>query len=198
MSGRREANKRDKQRRIIEAARKLFLEKGFERTTTSEIAITANVAAGTVFTYAATKEELLIQVFHSEMSQSIRTALPKALERSGLTERTIGFLEAFIVYFERDLPLGRALMRELGFVRTQAQREKVEDMFDLTQIGLIEILRRAQIEGEISPDVSLPAAASNIFAIFYLYLGPYLSGMLDRGQYDRQLRSGLEALAAGF
>ena len=47
--GQRERNKRDKLRRIKAAAWELFLDKGYDATTTREIAVKAGVGLGTVF-----------------------------------------------------------------------------------------------------------------------------------------------------
>jgi len=60
--GRRERSKAEKRGRILAAARALFEERGFERTSMSEVARAADVAEGTVFLYAATKAELLMMV----------------------------------------------------------------------------------------------------------------------------------------
>lgn len=45
--------------RILETARKLFADKGFEATTTRDIARDAEIAAGTLFNYFATKEAIV-------------------------------------------------------------------------------------------------------------------------------------------
>ena len=60
--GRRERAKAEKRARILAAGRALFEERGFERTSMSEVARAADVAEGTVFRYAATKVELLMMV----------------------------------------------------------------------------------------------------------------------------------------
>ncbi|MDH5151127.1 TetR/AcrR family transcriptional regulator [Kocuria palustris] len=60
--GRRERAKAEKRARILAAARALFEERGFQRTSMSEVARAADVAEGTVFQYAATKTELLMMV----------------------------------------------------------------------------------------------------------------------------------------
>ena len=60
--GRRERAKAEKRARILAAARALFEERGFERTSMSEVARAADVAEGTVFQYAATKTDLLMMV----------------------------------------------------------------------------------------------------------------------------------------
>jgi AcrR family transcriptional regulator len=45
--------------RIIEAAQQLFADKGFEASTTRDIADAAGIASGTLFNYFATKEAIL-------------------------------------------------------------------------------------------------------------------------------------------
>jgi AcrR family transcriptional regulator len=45
---------------ILDAATKVFAEKGFHRTTTKEIARVAGVAEGTIYNYFANKSDLLI------------------------------------------------------------------------------------------------------------------------------------------
>ena len=60
--GRRERSKLQKRARIFTAARTLFAEHGYAEVTTQQIAEHADVAAGTVFRYAATKAELLLMV----------------------------------------------------------------------------------------------------------------------------------------
>ena len=72
--GRAERNKRDKRARLIAAARELFRTKGFEQTTTSEIAERADVGKGTLFFHARSKDELLVMVFQEDMGRTINRA----------------------------------------------------------------------------------------------------------------------------
>lgn len=50
----------DKRKAIMEAALKLFTERGFHGTTTTQISKEAGVATGTLFNYFPTKEDLII------------------------------------------------------------------------------------------------------------------------------------------
>src|SRR5665213_4126404 len=81
--GRREQNKLEKRGRIIAAARALFTHKGFDATTSQEIADAAGVGSGTVFTYARTKEDLLILVFHDEMMDVVERAYAATRDSDG-------------------------------------------------------------------------------------------------------------------
>ena len=65
--GLRERNKLDKLHRIKEAATELFMQKGFDDTTTRAIALRAGVGLGTVFVYAPTKRDLLFLIINEEL-----------------------------------------------------------------------------------------------------------------------------------
>src|SRR5260370_42018218 len=79
--GRIERSKRDKLERIKRAARKLFGRKGFEATTTREIAAAADIGAGTLFLYAGSKEDLLVLLFREEIGSGGHEALARMPSR---------------------------------------------------------------------------------------------------------------------
>jgi AcrR family transcriptional regulator len=56
--------------RILETARKLFAERGFEATTTRDIARAAEIAAGTLFNYFATKEAIAATLAAEALSRA--------------------------------------------------------------------------------------------------------------------------------
>src|SRR5579864_8736119 len=49
---------------ILEAATKVFAEKGFHRATTKDIARAAGIAEGTIYTYFASKSDLLLGILN--------------------------------------------------------------------------------------------------------------------------------------
>ena len=57
-------------RRIVEGARKLFGDKGFEQTTTRDIATAAGIAAGTMFNYFPTKEALAMTIVEQALEEA--------------------------------------------------------------------------------------------------------------------------------
>lgn len=197
-TGRREQNKQEKRGRIIAAARALFRHKGFDATTTQEIADAADIASGTLFTYAPTKDDLLILVFHSEMMSIVDDAYARAKEQTGLLEQVITFFDEMVVYHERDLPLARALMRQLGYVGSDDQRALVNELMTKLFGKLTRIVEAAKAESEV--DASQPSyiAARAIFAIYYFHLGSMLNGFIDRTRFDHTLRTDLGITLQGI
>jgi AcrR family transcriptional regulator len=196
---RREHNKLEKRGRIIAAARALFTHKGFEATTTQAIAEAAGVAAGTLFLYAKTKDDLLILVFHDEMLEVVERAYAVAQRADGLLDQAIAYFETMVAYHERDLPLARALMRQLGYVGSAEQRSVVSDLMTTVLGRLAQLVQAARSQGAVeAPSAMLLPAARATFAIYYLHLGALLSGYFDRAQFDRALRTDLGLLLRGL
>jgi AcrR family transcriptional regulator len=196
--GRREQNKLEKRGRIIAAARALFTHKGFEATTSQEIADAAGVAAGTVFTYARTKDDLLILVFHDEMMEVVERAYAAARGSAGLLDQTIAFFGTLVAYHERDLPLAHALMRQLGYVGSADQRSLVSELMTRLLGRLATLVQAAKDDGKVDAASALIPSARALFAIYYFHLGALLSGYLDRAQFDRALRTDLGLLLRGL
>lgn len=67
--GKRSVNKEKTRHAILQAALALFSQKGFQRTTTKEIARKAKIAEGTLFNYFQTKEDLALYFFEQELHQ---------------------------------------------------------------------------------------------------------------------------------
>jgi AcrR family transcriptional regulator len=94
VEGRRERKKRELRTRIYEAARQLFLERGFEATTVVEIAEAADVAQGTFFNHFASKNDLLAEMA-SEASDHLHGMVDAQRARSASAlARIAGFAEA--------------------------------------------------------------------------------------------------------
>ncbi len=70
---------KDKKTAIMEAALKLFTERGFHGTTTAQISKEAGVATGTLFNYFPTKEDL-INSLYIEVKGELSRSMGKAIE----------------------------------------------------------------------------------------------------------------------
>ncbi|MGD2109719.1 MAG: TetR/AcrR family transcriptional regulator [Phycisphaerae bacterium] len=128
--------KQETRRRIVECARKLFIDKGFEQTTTRDIAEAAGIATGTMFNYFLTKEALAMTIVEealddagSEFATSLRG--DEALDESLFAHVAIGLrhltphrsyvgevLETAWSPFAKDAVCGQAQQHRVNHLET--------------------------------------------------------------------------------
>jgi AcrR family transcriptional regulator len=194
--GRIERSKRDKLDRIKRAARKLFGRKGFEATTTREIAAAADIGAGTLFLYAGTKEDLLVLIFREDMSRVVTDALATMPSRP-LLDQVLHLFGAMIALHERDRGLARVFVRELPFV--EDRRHGVAEMVGAQLAGIANLIKQAKSRGELRADVPATRLAHSLFALFFFQLQRWLgSDPATSRQRDERLRAALKLQLEGL
>jgi AcrR family transcriptional regulator len=95
---------------IIEAAARIFAEKGYANSTTKEIADAADVAEGTLYNYFGGKREILIAV-----ADETQTPLQQAVHHAQVLEDRAAMISMFESAFdisETRLPFVRTLLTE--------------------------------------------------------------------------------------
>jgi AcrR family transcriptional regulator len=182
--GLRERSKLDKRRRILEAARAVFIEHGYDAATTREIAARAEVSVGTVFVYAKDKRDLLLQIVNDDL-EAINLKGEKVLERpGGVLERLMGYFRLRYRYWAGEPRLARPALRETSdFLHLQDAEaeplgEETQRFYSrrpqlLQQIELM--LRRAQEDGEVAADVRPDLVASLVFSLYLVEARRWLS-----------------------
>ncbi len=171
--GRAERNKQDKRERLIRAARTLFSAKGFEATTTGEIAALADVGKGTLFFHASSKEQLLVMVFQDDFGRTIDRAFATA-PKSGFLNQAMHVFNAMLAQNQRELELARIFARELAFVRDG--RHGADAVMASYFTKMKELVERAQRRGEIAARVDAELLGFNLFALYFSFMVIWLGG----------------------
>jgi AcrR family transcriptional regulator len=111
--GKRERGKRERARRIREATKAVFQEKGYSDATMREIATRASVGTGTLFRYAPDKRGLLIAVINDELEPLTNEAFERLdREASFLDQIAMVFRERYR-YWGRNPELSLRVLQEV-------------------------------------------------------------------------------------
>jgi AcrR family transcriptional regulator len=164
--GLRERNKADKLRRIQRAARELFVEKGYDNTTTREIAERADVGLGTIFAYAADKRDLLFLIFNSEIETVFKEGQRQAQQEPTLLRQLVAHFRSYYAFYAQQPALSRFMLRELMFYQTGKEARRYQDGRKRLLRSLEELVARAQAEGHLGRAEAPGVIAQAVFAIY--------------------------------
>jgi TetR/AcrR family fatty acid metabolism transcriptional regulator len=166
----------DKRARIMDAAIKVFAERGFHIATVAEIAKAAGVADGTIYLYFKGKDDLLLRLFDEKMTQLLAEARAGLEREPGGPQKLHRFIQLHLSLVERNPELAQVLIVEL---RQSAQFLKAADRNKLAAyVDLIaEVVKSGQEKGEFIESISPAAVKRAIFgALDELALGWLMSG----------------------
>jgi AcrR family transcriptional regulator len=199
MVGQREKNKIDKLRRIKDAAQELFLSKGFDDTTTREIALRAGVGIGTVFIYADNKRDLVFLIGNDELADVTDRAEASIRDDASCLQNLLTVFRHHYEFFGRRPTLSRLMLREMTFYDTGRQA----DRFQATRERVIRlvghIMTLAVERGMIRPSEDASFVGWVAFSIYATELRQWLMTKdpdIDEGM--TQLRRALQLFLQGL
>lgn len=129
-------NKQDDTRtRILKAATRLFAAKGYDATTTKDLATTAHVAEGTIFRHFDSKKAILIEVATNGWIE-ILTDLLTALSEMESYRAIKQVMRQRMLHMGKNANLLRVCFFEAQFhpeLREKIQAEVIDKMTDVTE-----------------------------------------------------------------
>src|SRR5688572_10028871 len=157
-----DTTKADKREAILRAAIDVFAEKGFFNAQVADVARAAGVAAGTVYLYFRSKDDLLVSVFDKTMRDGLAEAKHAAQGVADPAERLRTLARLHLQRLGRDRSLAIVFQVELR------QSVKFMERFSSSLFGdyLGEIraaIADGQQQGRFRGDVSATTAAKMIF-----------------------------------
>lgn len=173
--GQRERNKVDKLQRIREAARLLFVEKGFDETTTREIAVKAGVGIGTIFIYAANKRDLLFLVANDELDAVTQRAEAAISKQASCLENLLTVFRQHYAFFSKQPDISRFLLREMTFYDSGQQARRFQETRERTIRIVQRILSMAAESQSIRIEDEPELAGWVAFCVFQVELRRWLT-----------------------
>ncbi|MEH2058952.1 MAG: TetR/AcrR family transcriptional regulator [Nostoc sp.] len=120
--------------RILEAAQRLFASKGFDGTTTRELAEAAAVAEGTLFRHFPNKKAILVEVATSGWVE-ILTDLLTELSEMGSYKAVAQVMRRRMWNFQKNADLMRVCFMEVQFHPDLRDRIQLEVITKMTDVG---------------------------------------------------------------
>ncbi|MEV8456186.1 TetR/AcrR family transcriptional regulator [Streptomyces sp. NPDC052095] len=188
--GLREAKKQESRQLISDAATRLFLAQGFERTTIAEIAAAARVAKKTVTNYFPHKEDLALDqqdAFVSSLAGTVSERLPGESAAGALRRAFAGAVASAdpVVGFSGP-----------GFARMVADSptltSRLRDLHDLREAALARAL--AEATGADADDIAVRTAAGMLGAV-HRVLFDLVQRLTLAGHDTEHIRAEAEAAA---
>jgi TetR/AcrR family transcriptional regulator, fatty acid metabolism regulator protein len=159
----------DRRRQILEAAVKVFAQKGFHASRVGDIAEEAGIAYGLVYHYFESKEDLLETIFRTTWTEMLARVHEVEEAKIPASEAVRQVTALILRTWRRDPDLVRVLVREV--TRNQHVQQEIEEITSAME-ALERIIRDGQESGEFRTDLDPRLAA----AIFYGALEEVLSG----------------------
>jgi len=152
----------DKRDAILRAATQVFAQRGFFNAQVADVAKAAGVAAGTVYLYFRSKDDLLVSLFERTMKDAIaegRAALVGAVDPR---ERLSRIARLHLERLGRDRDLAVVFQVELR--QSTKFMERFSSSYLREYLGIIrEAVEAGQAAGLFRRDVSATAAAKILF-----------------------------------
>ncbi|MCL6515471.1 TetR/AcrR family transcriptional regulator [Alicyclobacillus sp.] len=153
---------RERRAQIVQAAVKLFTEKGFHKTTTREIARESGLSNGAVYEYVKSKEDILFLVcqhIHRAMREQLEASLSPAESGAGRLRQAIRAFYGVIERMQTDILL---IYQESKSLPSPYLREVLREEQAITDV-FADLLRAGVADGSIGADErEIPLLAHDI------------------------------------
>jgi AcrR family transcriptional regulator len=180
----RYAERADFVARILDAALRLFRERGFDETTMRDIAAAAGVATGAAYYYFRSKEEL-VMAFYVRTAEEARDIIPAEIAKSrDLRKRIQSIIDLKLQQFEQHRRLMVALVR-IG-IDPQHPLSPFGEETQTMRDESVESFRLAVVDAKPSVPKDL---AADLPRLLWLYqMGVILFWIFDESRGQRKTR----------
>jgi len=159
-----------RRRQIADAAVQLFIEKGFHKTTTRQIARAAGSSIGSLYEYFTSKEDILYMVcesIHAEVERGVTGAMSRA---RGGGDALAGVIRESLTVCHQMGDFILLIYQESQSLLAQWQNRVLENELRITGL-FVEVLARIAASGELPgiQEQHIELAAHNIVVLGHMW-----------------------------
>ena len=162
---RRQQQKAETRALILNSARDLFEELGFERATMRAVAAAAGVGLGTIFSNFPDKSGLRAASLLDDLAEEDRKILATFPADAPVREQIMHFARAGFGYWCRRPALSATLLREMYFIRGPWAENRREETARFIEV-IAGVLEGARQRGELRSDADITLAAEALYATY--------------------------------
>jgi AcrR family transcriptional regulator len=159
-----------RRRQIVDAAVRLFVENGFHKTTTRQIAQEAGFSIGTLYEYVASKEDVLYLVcdaIHAEVERGVAGVMGQA---AGGWEALRGVIREYFLVCDGMSDHILLIYQETKSLTPQWQKKVLENEVRITELFKGALAGLCSREGLAGPDdASMELMAHNIMVLGHMW-----------------------------
>jgi len=187
LTPRRKRERQQHIRHILDVAESIFAEQGFFRTTMRQIALKAEFALGTIYSYFGSKKQLYGKVIETKVNELVAFVTKEMADVPSVQGQTEKFIQAKMTFLHKNLPFFRLYLAEVDVPRLNAEHilpQKLRDKYDSMLRTLTDTIRQGTRQGIFKPmDAEILArtldSLTNVFAFSYLGSKTHLSTEAD-------------------
>ena len=154
--------KQEKRNRIIEAAVKVFAQKGFYLAKVSDVARAADVADGTIYLYFKNKDDLLISLFEQKMELILQRFRERLQNIVDPVEKLHNLIDLYFELIEEDKDLADVFQVELRQSTKFLKNYHNQKFLDFLSL-IASIIQEGMENGYFRADLNLDVVKIMIF-----------------------------------
>jgi AcrR family transcriptional regulator len=159
-----------RRRQIADAAVQLFIDKGFHKTTTRQIARAAGFSIGSLYEYFASKEDILYMVceaIHAEVERGVAAAMSQA---KGGRDALVKIIHEYFMVCHQMSDFILLIYQETQSLPSQWQKRVLENELRITGL-FVKALARITKSGELInlKEKNLELTAHNIVVLGHMW-----------------------------
>lgn len=174
----RQIDKENRKNTILQAARRLFFDKGFKAVTVDNIAAKAEVSKGSIYLCFESKEEIYYQILISDNIMLHERVKNFSTTKASASQLLLEFSRIYVDYFLHDSELFRILMTfmmQTGQMRLTEKQDKELIRTTNENIQVIsEIIQKGIESGEFAPTENIWKLQNGIWGMLNGIISLYL------------------------
>jgi AcrR family transcriptional regulator len=194
---RRALAKQRTRQKVLEAAKQLFTERGYEAATVRDIAAAAGMSTGAVFASFTDKADLFNEVIIADYDALAGRMAQAAAAKTSVEAALLELLSVGYAFQLEQLPLLQAGVAVSWSRSAGVERRNRQGLKPI--LGLVVgVLKRGVASGELAPDADVILAGETIWDI---YLSSYRRAVFDQWGLEalrERLRAQIGLVLAGF